>query len=178
MAMWHSNWMVRLTAVMGVSAIAAIAPLLQRTGFAQTSGPGVITLRADVQEANAITGIITARGNVQIDYPTRSIYATSAQAQYFSNERRIILSGNVVILQAGNRLEAENVTYLIDEGRFIALPQPNQQVKTTYILEDPGAAQTNPGSPPPASTPPPTETPAPIAPDAVLDISPLDAAVK
>ena len=103
---------------------------------AQTGTQGTITLKADVQEANAITGVVTARGNVQIEYPVRDIFATSAQAQYFSEESRMILSGNVVVLQEGNRLEAETVTYLIDEGRFIALPQPNDQVETTYLLID------------------------------------------
>lgn len=114
----------------------AIAQPTMPQAQAQTATQGTITLKADVQEANAVTGVITARGNVRIDYPARNIVATSAQAQYFSEENRMILSGNVVVLQEGNRLEAETVTYLIDEGRFIALPQPNQQVETTYQIQD------------------------------------------
>lgn len=82
-----------------------------------------MTVRSDIQEADAQTGIVTARNNVQINYPARSIRATAAQAQYFSRERRIILSGNVFVLQEGNTIRGETVTYLIDEGRFIALPQ-------------------------------------------------------
>ncbi|MDB9529294.1 LptA/OstA family protein [Oscillatoria sp. CS-180] len=141
---------------------------------AQTGEQGTITLRADVQEANAITGVITARGNVQIEYPTRSIYATSAQAQYFSEENRMILSGNVVVLQEENRLEAETVTYLIDEGRFIALPQPNDQVETTYILQ--GDEGTTDPAPATESTPGAAQ-PEAIAlpePDSALNISPID----
>lgn len=105
------------------------------TAFAQSNG-GTITLKADVQEANALTGVITARGNVQVEYPSRDIFATSAQAQYFSQERRIILSGNVVVNQEGNRIEAETITYLIDEGRFVALPQPNRQVQSIYLVPE------------------------------------------
>ncbi|HEY9889106.1 MAG TPA: LptA/OstA family protein, partial [Candidatus Obscuribacterales bacterium] len=134
--------------------LALIAPGTWLVAQAQTGEQGTITLRADVQEANAITGVITARGNVQIEYPVRDIYATSAQAQYFSEENRMILSGNVVVLQEGNRLEAETVTYLVDEGRFIALPQPNDQVETTYILRSTeesgtaaGGAATDPAAP-------------------------------
>ncbi|ASC72475.1 LPS-assembly protein LptD [Halomicronema hongdechloris C2206] len=131
------------------------------------SGGNAITLRSDVQEANAITGVITARGNVQIDYPARQIYATSAQARYFSEERRIVLSGDVVVLQEGNRLRAETVTYLIDEGRFVALPQPQEQVESVYILQDnPSQAEggtqdsrANTAAPPPPS----------------LNLSPIDA---
>jgi lipopolysaccharide export system protein LptA len=70
-------------------------------------------------------------------YPARQIQATSAQAQYFSKERRIDFSGNVYILQQGNNsIRAEKVIYLIDEGKFIALPQPNRQVESIYMVED------------------------------------------
>ncbi|WP_346291099.1 LptA/OstA family protein [Sphaerothrix gracilis] len=131
--------------------------LLSSQAGAQTGG-GTITLRSDVQEANSNTGIITARGNVQIDYPLQQIYATSAQAQYYSRENRMVLSGDVLVRQEGNTLRAETVTYLIDEGRFVALPEPNQQVETTYIL--------------PAETSSPT--PSPAAPPAELTLPPLD----
>lgn len=95
-----------------------------------------LTLRSDVQEANSKTGVITARGNVQINYPARQIQATSAQAQYFSRERRIVLSGNVYVLQQGNSLRGETVTYLIDEGKFVALPDAPKQVESIYLVPD------------------------------------------
>ncbi|NEP16142.1 MAG: hypothetical protein F6J97_04475 [Leptolyngbya sp. SIO4C1] len=120
---------------------------------ARAQDGGAITLRADVQEANANTGIVTARGNVRIDYPTRQIYATSAQAQYFSRERRILLTGNVFVQQEENTLRAERVTYLIDEGRFVATPQPEQQVESVYILP------TSPAPTPAAESAPPRELP-------------------
>ncbi|MBO1349369.1 MAG: hypothetical protein EBE86_019165 [Hormoscilla sp. GUM202] len=95
-----------------------------------------ITLRSDIQEANAKTGVVTARGNVQILYPAREIRAAAAQAQYFSRERRIVLTGNVSVIQSGNSLQAEIVTYLIDEGRFIAQPLENSQVLSIYIVPE------------------------------------------
>ncbi|MGD1940746.1 MAG: LptA/OstA family protein [Leptolyngbyaceae cyanobacterium] len=128
-----------LTGTLGMLLAIVLRP--SHIALAQAGGQGTITLKADVQEANAITGVVTARGNVQIEYPVRDIFATSAQAQYFSEESRMILSGNVVVLQEGNRLEAETVTYLIDEGRFIALPQPNGQVETTYLVTDDTATE-------------------------------------
>ena len=126
---------------------------------AQTAeGGGAITLRSDVQEANSNTGVITARGNVEIEYPAQQIYATSAQAQYYSQERRIILSGDVHVLQDGNSLRAETVTYLIDEGRFVALPQPDEQVESVYVLPENGvAAQDASSLSSGASSPPPAE---------------------
>lgn len=120
----------------------------------QPPAPGdgrALVVRSDIQEANSQTGVVTARGNVQIDYPARQIRATAAQAQYFSNERRIILSGNVYVLQNGNTLRGETVTYLIDEGRFLAIPRTDRQVESTYLVNDP-EAPTTPVAP--AITPP------------------------
>lgn len=95
-----------------------------------------LTVRSDIQEANSETGVITARGNVYINYPARNLQATSAQAQYFSKEKRLVLSGNVYVLQEGNSMRAETMTYLIDEGRFIATPENQQQVESIYLVED------------------------------------------
>lgn len=129
-----------LTAISTAALLGAIASsTAPNSALAQqpaaTSGQP-ITLRSDVQEANSITGVITARGNVQITYPARQIQATSVQAQYYSKERRIVLSGNVYVLQQGNSMRGDTITYLIDEGRFVALPQNGQQVESIYLLQD------------------------------------------
>ena len=114
--------------------ITLFAPLPK--AIAQASS-GAITLKSDIQESNSQTGVITARGNVQINYPARQIQATAAQAQYYSRERRLILTGNVYVLQEGNSLRAEEMTYLVDEGKFIAKPQSDRQVESTYIITAP-----------------------------------------
>ncbi|MBN3872429.1 MULTISPECIES: LptA/OstA family protein [unclassified Nostoc] len=115
-----------------------VFPNQVQTATGQTSGGNrPLTIRADVQEYDAKNQVITARGNVQMSYPARQIQATSAQAQYFSKERRIDFSGNVYILQqGGNSIRAEKVTYLIDEGRFVALPQSNRQVESIYMVQE------------------------------------------
>jgi lipopolysaccharide export system protein LptA len=128
------------------------------TAQAQIQQPGTVqrplTLRSDVQEANSKTGVITARGNVQIYYPARQIQATAAQAQYFSRERRIVLSGNVYVLQQGNSLRGETITYLIDEGRFVALPQAPKQVEAIYQVQDNPTPSPSPAASPSPVTPP------------------------
>jgi lipopolysaccharide export system protein LptA len=108
-----------------------------------------MTLYSDVQEANAKTGVVTARGNVQINYPARQIQATAAQAQYYSRERRIVLSGNVYVLQQGNSMRGEVITYLIDEGRFVALPAAPKQVESTYIVPESSPSPTPAAAQPP-----------------------------
>lgn len=131
--------------------VGAIAlPVHLQNAQAQTGDGRALTLRSDIQEANSKTGVITARGNVQIDYPSRQIQATAAQAQYFSRERRIILTGNVYVLQQGNSLRGETITYLIDEGRFVATPKAQRQVESIYLVSDPQA----PTEPAPPVTPP------------------------
>ncbi len=104
--------------------------------LAQNASNSALTIRADVQEANAKTGVVTAKGNVQMNYPARQIKATSAQAQYFSKEKRIVLSGNVIVFQDGNSIKAETITYLIEEGKFQAKPNSNQQVESVYVVSD------------------------------------------
>lgn len=140
-----------------VSAIAFTTPWQSAKG--QTPADGrALTLKADVQEANAETGVLTARGNVQISYPARQIQATAAQAQYFSREKRIVLNGNVYILQQGNSIRGETVTYLIDEGRFIAVPKADTQVESIYIVPEPASTQ-----PPAAPVTPPFNSKTPIS---------------
>ncbi|MFS0516866.1 LptA/OstA family protein [Nostoc sp. UIC 10607] len=133
---------------------AFVFPTQLQTATAQTSGGNrPLTIRADVQEYDANNQVITARGNVQMLYPSRQLQATSAQAQYFSKERRIDFSGNVYILQqGGNSIRAEKVTYLIDEGRFVALPQSNRQVESIYMIEE--SDNNGPTAAPAPKTPP------------------------
>ena len=95
-----------------------------------------MTVRSDIQEANSQTGVVTARGNVQVYYPAKKMQATAAQAQYFSRERRLVMNGNVYVLQEGNSMRAETMTYLIDEGRFVANPQASQQVESIYLVKE------------------------------------------
>lgn len=109
--------------------------------FAQTPNTRLI-IRAQRQEVNIRTGIITVTGNVKLDYPARQIQATAAEAQYFTRERKIVLRGDVQVNQLGNTIKAETITYLIEEGQFTATPKANQQVESVYILDDPDAANT------------------------------------
>lgn len=90
---------------------------------------GLVTIEADQQRADQLTGVITAIGNVRIVYPDQRVVATARQAQYFSREGRVILSGDVDIIQeGGNLLRAEQVIYLVESERMIAVPPQGQQV--------------------------------------------------
>lgn len=149
---------------LGVGVLATVLVAANLGSPSQAQSGGSIKLRADVQEADANTGIITARGNVKIDYPEEEIYATSAQAQYYSRERRIILTGNVFVQQEANTLQAEVVTYLIDQGRFVATPNADGQVESVYVLPEPSAE-------PSAAPEPEPLTPLPVLPEELPDFA-------
>ena len=119
----------------------------------QTADAGVITIESDLQSADNGTGVITASGNVRLVHAGRGLVATSRQAQYFTEEDRIVLSGDVDVIQAdGNQLRADRFTYLLDKGRAIASPVPGQQVFSQWSLKPSQAvldvqAETNPVTP-------------------------------
>lgn len=129
------GWRAVSFALIGGWAIAPAA-LAQDTPGSPLPPRQPLTVVSDVQEANNQTGVVTARGNVQVDYPARQIRASAAQAQYFSNERRLVMAGDVYVQQEGNSLRAETVTYFIDEARTIALPRPGRQVEAIYLVQD------------------------------------------
>jgi len=124
---------------------------------------GLVTIESDQQRADQLTGVITATGNVRIVYPDERVVATARQAQYFSKENRVVLSGDVDIVQeGGNLIRAERVVYLVDGERLIAIPPTGQQVFSRVRIQQ---TQTPPATPAPsqAAAPAPVPAPAPAA---------------
>ena len=115
--------------------LAALCPLFPAQSQ-QAAEAGVITIESDLQSADNSTGVITASGNVRLVHADRGLVATSRQAQYFTEEDRIVLSGDVDVIQTdGNLLRADRFTYLLEEGRAIANPLPGQQVFSQWTLQ-------------------------------------------
>ena len=105
---------------------------------------GLITIESDQQSANNVTGVITASGNVRLVHANRGVVATSLQAQYFTKEKRIVLSGDVDVVQKdGNLLRAGQVTYLLNEERALAMPADGGQVFSQWSL---GTEESRPSS--------------------------------
>jgi lipopolysaccharide export system protein LptA len=111
--------------VTGVQAQVTPAPL----GPSPAPTPGQVTIESDLQRADNKTGVITATGNVRIVYPEQRVVATARQAQYFSQEGRVVLSGDVDVVQTdGHSLRAERVTYDLNSQRLVAEPPSHEQV--------------------------------------------------
>jgi lipopolysaccharide export system protein LptA len=68
--------------------------------------------------------------------------ATARQAQYFSREGRMVLSGDVDVIQdSGHSIRAERLVYLVASERIVADPAPGQQVITHYRMNAPTPKQ-------------------------------------
>jgi lipopolysaccharide export system protein LptA len=95
-----------------------------------------VTIESDTQQADNRTGVVTARGNVRIEYPDRRMVATSRQAQYFSKEGRLVLTGDVDVIDAdGQRIRAERLVYRLDSERLLAEPPAGKQVYSRLRLQ-------------------------------------------
>ena len=122
-----------LTCFLTMSAALLVGPNM--ASAEEPADQGLITIESDQQAADSVTGVITASGNVRLVHDQRGVVATSRQAQYFTKESRIVLSGDVDVVQKdGNLLRADRVTYLLDEERAIATPLDGQQVFSRWTL--------------------------------------------
>ena len=95
----------------------------------QSVETGIITIESDQQTADNSIGVVTAQGNVRLVHVDRGIVATGRQAQYFMKEERIVLSGDVDIVQKnGDLLQADRIVYSLVDERALATPSENEQV--------------------------------------------------
>lgn len=133
-----------LSRLLGLVVMAALgsellrqAPLLSPALAQQPAiSAGMVTIESDRQQADNRTGILTATGNVRITYPDRRMVATSRQAQYFSREGVLVLTGDVDVIDAeGQRLRGERVVYRVDSERLQADPQAGRQVFSRFRLQ-------------------------------------------
>jgi lipopolysaccharide export system protein LptA len=84
----------------------------------QSTETGLITIESDQQTADNSIGVVTAQGNVRLVHVDRGIVATGRQAQYFMKEERIVLSGDVDIVQKnGDLLQADKIVYSLADER-------------------------------------------------------------
>lgn len=136
----------------GLATLIGAAPALQAKPAAPgtpavTPVTGLVTIESDLQRADNLTGVVTASGNVRIVYPDRRVVATARQAQYFSREGRVVLSGDVDVIQDnGPSIRADRLTYLVEQERLVAEPLQGQQVMSripiTTTTPDPAASGT------------------------------------
>jgi lipopolysaccharide export system protein LptA len=123
-------------------------PVAAQSPRPKAPATGMVTIESDSQQADNQNGVITAKGNVRIVYADRGMTATSRQAQYFSNEGRLVLTGDVDVIDSdGQRLRAEKLVYLLDSERMVAEPPAGKQVFSKFRLQQQGSAKPAPARP-------------------------------
>ncbi|UBF28875.1 hypothetical protein K9N68_14150 [Kovacikia minuta CCNUW1] len=75
-----------------------------------------IAIRSDTQQVSPDNNLITATGNVFFLAPAQQIEATAMQVQYFRNEQRVVLTGNVSLKQPDKTIKADKVTCILGTG--------------------------------------------------------------
>ena len=120
---------LRLKNIYSLSLLASLSLSPIIVSAQQSIETGLITIESDQQTADNLIGVVTAQGNVRLVHVDRGIVATGRQAQYFMKEERIVLSGDVDIVQKnGDLLQADRIVYSLVDERALATPSENEQV--------------------------------------------------
>ena len=120
---------LRLKNIYSLSLLAVLSFFALNVNAQQSTETGLITIESDQQTADNSVGVVTAQGNVRLVHVDRGIVATGRQAQYFMKEERIVLSGDVDIVQKnGDLLQADRIVYSLADERALATPSEDQQV--------------------------------------------------
>ena len=120
---------LRLKNIYSLSLLASLSLSPIIVSAQQSFETGLITIESDKQTADNSIGVVTAQGNVRLVHVDRGIVATGRQAQYFMKEERIVLSGDVDIVQKnGDLLQADRIVYSLVDERALATPSENEQV--------------------------------------------------
>ncbi|MEH2323698.1 MAG: LptA/OstA family protein [Nostoc sp.] len=85
--------------------------------IAQLIETGQIILTSDVQDYDESTKEVRAIGNASWVYPEAQIQASADEIRYVPTERQIILSGNVKILQRGERLQGTRAICSLEQNQ-------------------------------------------------------------
>ena len=120
---------LRLKNIYSLSLLASLSLSPIIVSAQQSVETGLITIESDQQTSDNSIGVVTAQGNVRLVHVDRGIVATGRQAQYFMKEERIVLSGEVDIVQKnGDLLQADRIVYSLVDERALATPSENEQV--------------------------------------------------
>lgn len=100
----------------------------------RTVASNPFTIRSDVQQFDNVKKIITANGNVNVDYEESKASSANALLRIGSNGKaeRVIFTGGARLTKKGTDVTASKITFMIGSGDMMA----EQSVKTTVKMED------------------------------------------
>jgi Lipopolysaccharide-assembly, LptC-related len=68
-----------------------------------------------VVQQNPTPRVYSWEGDVEFRYEPQNIVATASKAEYFQSEQKIVLTGNVKVIQQGKTQEVETATFFVTE---------------------------------------------------------------
>lgn len=100
----------------------------------RTVASNPFTIRSDVQEFDNVKKIITASGNVDVDYGESKATSANALLRIGSNGRaeRVIFTGGARLAKKGTDVKASKITVMIGSGDMMA----ESAVRTTVKMDD------------------------------------------
>lgn len=91
-------------------------------------------IRSDIQEFDNKNKVVSASGNVQVDYKQSQAYSPLANVRMKENGKadRVIFSGGARIKQEASEINGDRITVMVDSGNLIA----EHHVKTRVDLKN------------------------------------------
>ena len=97
-----------------------------------------IIIKSDRQLNDSHIGVLTATGNVRIIYSKGGFSARARQAQYFSKEEHLVLSGEVELVHdRGDFIRSDRLIYMIREDQIVADSGPGSKVFSRFNFYSP-----------------------------------------
>ncbi|MGI8499799.1 MAG: LptA/OstA family protein [Hassallia sp.] len=92
-----------------LTTLTSLSLLINSASAQQLDEPSATTPN---QTTQAVADVYIWQGNVKFDFKAAKINATADKAEVFPKERKVVLTGNVRILQNGKIQETDTVTYV------------------------------------------------------------------
>ena len=121
-------------ALAGLVALSGVA----LSGVALAGVPRGVTISADEQTGDDVTGVTIARGNAELTVEKQPIHAKADVIELRPKSNEILLKGRADLTVGAERFQSDTVTCTLDFTRCLAV-EPDQELPDT-----PGGAATSP----------------------------------
>ena len=96
-----------------------------------------IYIESDIQFTDSQSGVFTAKGNVNINFPLKNIFAKSDHLKYYNTDKTLLLKGNVTLIREGiNTLNANQVVYSLEDDKLLTDSKNQYPSKLTIFLQN------------------------------------------
>jgi len=98
-----------------LTTVTSLSVIINSVGAQQLNTKQASATTSIKQTTQPVADVYIWQGNVKFDFKAAKINATADKAEVFPKERKVVLTGNVKILQNGKIQETDTVTYLFKQ---------------------------------------------------------------